>query len=490
MSGELSNYDSPGLKNNRPCIADQNLSLKIDKIIDKLEALYPEHKVFALDSIDKELRERISNCSKQLGYNSVDLLLNAYGFEKITGDEVKKIRPYVIYTPGNEPEIIKNRVKSILSRLEEYYPSKIIEGSIQNNHKSLSSSISGVYQWLGYASAGEFLKAYGYEYKTGEGGRPSTTNVDEVIDELRQRSSGTAYSGMKELLEANPDLRGKIKTIQNKSNAVFGMSFLNYLKNEGIIETKSKVESNTKVVKPQKYSSISRNAFLILCERYENEMYEISFSEAIEQLVGVVVKTKPDSNIISVVGTSQKTEFINIPSGVDQIADKAFAGNKDIKKIVISASVCSIGKNAFEDCDGLSEVIIKNPKCKIHPSAFLGCSGLSINIDRTEIIDTFLARISDKYKDNYSKCIKDMNRIFENVGGRPEGFWAGEDWKFAFSIGQVLYQTPIEPLFGDYEAIDSILINVFGFERVRGTIEYYKDLKTGSNTIDKIIQLD
>ena len=217
-------------------ITDSVLAENVENMFAKIDLYYPEHKVFALDSLDKNLGEKLSNYSKKIGYKSTDDMLKAYGYEKIIGTEVSEIRPCVICNPGNEPDVIKKKVESVLERLEEYYPSKVIEESIQNNHKSLSNSISGIYQWLGYESVGEFLSAYGYKYKASEAGRPTTTNANDVIDELRKRSLGKPYSGIKELVESNPDLSGKIKTIRNKSNDLFGMSLMKYLMQEGIIK--------------------------------------------------------------------------------------------------------------------------------------------------------------------------------------------------------------------------------------------------------------
>lgn len=53
--------------------------------------------------------------------------------------------------------------------------------------------------------------------------------------ELRKRSGGNPYSGFRELKEKNPDLAGKLKTISNKANSLFGMPFVKYLKQEGIV---------------------------------------------------------------------------------------------------------------------------------------------------------------------------------------------------------------------------------------------------------------
>ena len=47
-------------------ITDDRLKAKVDRIFEKLNAYFPEHKVFALDSIDSKLRENLSEAYKQI----------------------------------------------------------------------------------------------------------------------------------------------------------------------------------------------------------------------------------------------------------------------------------------------------------------------------------------------------------------------------------------------------------------------------------------
>ena len=45
---------------------------KLNSIIKKLMLYYPEKKVFSLDSIDKDLREKVSIYSKENGFEEID----------------------------------------------------------------------------------------------------------------------------------------------------------------------------------------------------------------------------------------------------------------------------------------------------------------------------------------------------------------------------------------------------------------------------------
>ena len=138
-------------------ITDEKLQQSVKRFFEKLEKYYPEHKVFALDSIDKTLRETLSTLYKKAECSTAEEFLAAYGFQIVSGEEVKAIRGSVTYTPGNEPDIIKNKVENMLRLLKEYYPDRNIPRGLQNDHKSLAHTVSGLYQWLGYETASDMI---------------------------------------------------------------------------------------------------------------------------------------------------------------------------------------------------------------------------------------------------------------------------------------------------------------------------------------------
>lgn len=251
----------------QPFIEDSKLREKVESFFAKLEKFYPEHKVFSLDSIDKELREKLSMYYKLLNYNTADEFLDAYGYQMISGDAVRQLRNKVIYTPGNEPEPIKGKVESMLRRLEEYYPDRKIQKGLQSEHKKLSQAVSGLYQWLGYANSKELLNAYGYSYEIDSinGGRPSN-NHQEVINILLDRyKDKEKHTGMKELLEENQDIAGQIKTLQNKSNELFGKPLSDYFNEIGLI---NKPVKEPKVEKLKTYHYVS-----VTVEGQDKELY-------------------------------------------------------------------------------------------------------------------------------------------------------------------------------------------------------------------------
>lgn len=94
------------------------------------------------------MRERFAQLYRQTGYATVEELFASRGFVKISGSQVRELRDSVLYTPGNEPDIIKNKVENILRRLEECYPDRVLVRGIEMDHKNLGSEVSGVYRWL------------------------------------------------------------------------------------------------------------------------------------------------------------------------------------------------------------------------------------------------------------------------------------------------------------------------------------------------------
>ena len=75
----------------------------------------------------------------------------------------------------------------------------------------------------------------------------------------------------------------------------------------------------------------------------------------------------------AIVPTTVKVNGVNYQ--VTAIAPKAFANNKNLKKVVIPVSVRSIGKQAFSGCKNLKTIIINTPyltKKSVGAKAFKG----------------------------------------------------------------------------------------------------------------------
>ena len=133
------------------------------------------------------------------------------------------------------------KVDRIIEQLKEYYPDgKVVR--IGSDHKKLSERIGKVYKEIGYQSRDDFFTAYGFEVVRGKPGHPFTTDAKEVLAELHRRYDGKALCATaKELIEENPDLKGKLKTLQNNSVKDFGDGFKNILVGEGLLAVKERV---------------------------------------------------------------------------------------------------------------------------------------------------------------------------------------------------------------------------------------------------------
>ena len=213
-------------------ILSENEQGILERTLERLEQFFPEHKVFALDALCTQQRENAAKLAKKLGYSSVVDFLLAYGFESIKGPEVYEVRKDCGIKPGEEPDLIKGRIDNAISSLNEYYPDHIIEGSFNREHSSLATKLGGFWQWLGYKSMEDMLTAYGFTYNAKKGRRPSV-DPEAIIAELKKRyPEGTTMKTI-EIKDANPDL--KIKSVMNKSKELFGMTFADYLVEQGII---------------------------------------------------------------------------------------------------------------------------------------------------------------------------------------------------------------------------------------------------------------
>lgn len=219
------------IRKDESVLTDKEQSV-LNRTLEKLEQFFPEHKVYAMDALCAQQRETSSKYAKKLGYSSIAEFLLAYGFESIKGPEVYEVRKNCGIKPGEEPELIKERIDNAIASLNEYYPDHIIEGSFNRQHSNLFSKLSGFYQWLGYKSMEDMLAAYRFTYNA-KSGRAKSVDPEAIIAELKKRYPEGTTMTAGEIKDANPDL--KIKSVMNQSKDLFGMTFGNYLVEQGII---------------------------------------------------------------------------------------------------------------------------------------------------------------------------------------------------------------------------------------------------------------
>jgi hypothetical protein len=156
---------------------------------------------------------------------------------------------------GQEPENIKKRMNILFEKLNGAYPDKVIRG-LQKDHKKWAEAVTELYRILGYEDNKSFLEAYGYKYERNASGRASNDHA-AIIEELKQRYPEKAeFHKMNELVAANPDLKGKIKSLSNKANELFGMTLADYFKSiefdilatefQGVVDLIGKMEEHIK----------------------------------------------------------------------------------------------------------------------------------------------------------------------------------------------------------------------------------------------------
>lgn len=435
---------------------------KLNSIIKKLMLYYPEKKVFSLDSIDKDLREKVSIYSKENGFEDVNSFLNSIGYEMIKGEEVKKLRPSVIYTPGNEPDSVKNKVINICNRLNEYYPNKEITRGIQNDHKALSKSISGMYQWLGYKDAQEFLEAYGYKYtlQSTTGGRPSG-DYYKVIDYLIDKySNNPIYSSIKELIENESEIAGNLKTINNKSNELFGMTLKSYLEEKNIL---LKVEKEVVESKP-KVEIIDRIRDYLTIE-LENTNYNLD--ELLEKYKKFKLEFRAAEKSIYVKDIYEKSCYVEIPYGVTGLSASIFQKLDRTEVIKIPKTVKRVDFNALKKINSLKQIILVNPMFKLKKEYF---DGINIIVDYSEAINKYI-KVNNIVENDKINLINYINKCYQKLNYNIKNFYLTKDYTLAFTSERKIYDTDIK--INDIKYFDDIVEKIFNDSWIVGFIRMY-----------------
>ncbi len=350
-------------------------SAALQSALDKLAQLYPEHKIFALDALDRELQDKLAKLAQQAGLPNIRDLLRPYGYEFIAGNAVKELRSTVIYTPGNEPEIIKSKVQNMLNRLENYYPEHIIPRMIETDHKRLAQNVSALYRWLGYADTKAMLAAYGFDYQKGEngsvGGRPAAEfqpMLDALLAKYQNQPKPTSLGA---LMYENPEYKSRLKTMSNRSQEIFGMTLNKYLRQLGILadlaENKQRSEKN-----------LPNRVLQTLAERYaQPEAAAYGTYEQAEQALAAFSVQRGRNGLLCITGLADETqadcgEELFIPYGIDHIGVEAFQGQKNLRRVVLPAGLRQIAYRAFAGCSNLAEVIMPAEPPEIEAAAFLG----------------------------------------------------------------------------------------------------------------------
>ena len=351
-------------------VADPKLRGQAEKVFAKLEELYPEHKVFALDAVGKQVSKAISELYVKAGYSSVERLMLDYGFEHISSADARKLRSSVLYQPGYEPAAVKPRIDHIMDTLSSHYPDRNISDNLSMSHHAIYKSLTGISIWMGYDSVADMLLAYGFSGVVSKSGRIEIDH-ERVIRELAERYEGKEKpSTVSQIVMENPDMSANLKTLNNRAAELYGMTFYSYLKDIGLVVRGARTEQMTVA---------ARNRDRI--EARIRNMYEApsvsygTFEDAEDTFSQIVVRENKAGNIY-VSDCSSCSETMRIPYGVRFIGKEAFCGQSDMTTLILPPTVEEIKECAFMDCDGLETIVFSEGLQRIGKNAFFGCVAL------------------------------------------------------------------------------------------------------------------
>ncbi len=141
-----------------------------------------------------------------------------------------------LFAKGNEPPELQRRMKNLMTKLLSAYPDRIIV-SLYKDHKKWAEAVHDIAQKLGYPDNTAFLEDYGFSVEKNAAGRPQN-DFSSVIAELKRRyPNGAACSSVSGIMNENPDLKGRLKTMQNRGSELPGGSLRELLLREGILRS-------------------------------------------------------------------------------------------------------------------------------------------------------------------------------------------------------------------------------------------------------------
>ena len=312
------------------------------------------------------------------------------------------------------------------------------------------------------------------------GGRPAN-DFYEIIDYLKNKySSNPIFSSVTELQENEPNYAGKIKTLANQSNELFGMTLKDYLYQQNVLRKK---EKPIKVPKELKVTKTSKNAqFAVEIVKQKCLDAKLDIDKEMQKLNNLILEYREESDVVAVTGIKEYSKIIEIPFGVDKMSSSFYKQLDGVEKIVIGGTIKNIDLKNFSDCKSLLNIVIENSKAKIK-----GIQNCSFNycIDRTLAIKEFLETKNDTSK--YEEAINFLEKCFSIIKTRKVVFWLDEHLNLAFTISGELYKTKINLIDKNdlIIKIDEVLENIYNCNWIMGTTEFIDNY-----LIESIIELD
>lgn len=311
-----------------------------------------------------------------------------------------------IIKPGEEPEDIKKRINILFEKLDAAYPDKCIIG-LHSEHKKWGETVTDLYRKLGYPDGKSFLEAYGYKYenKVQSGGRPSSTDADEIISFFKEKyPNGSPFNKAEELFNDCPEYASKYKTLSNQASSIFGMPLGKYLLSIGLIQKKNSSDvakekakkyiickvkkmltdkvfyclSDTKSIKSDDYVEITddnENITTIVLETMvcTEETLPCPYEELklINRIIGKRevngiygnISFSDDGKTVTSVKSTSYDAIIKIPSGVEIIEDNALLRAK-FGTLILPKELKYLGeytlKNEYGELKKINEIKVED----------------------------------------------------------------------------------------------------------------------------------
>ena len=222
----------------------ERCSSQLSSMLAEAEGWYPD-KVMTSAQLRREhsgFCDRLGSLANDMGYASFAELLHNEGFD-IELDRRAAAHP-VGHRIAPEDAVdhivwsVTDRLGGYFEKIDEWYPDRVVTG-FAKLHGKTKDNLSRQALALGYESWADLLRDYDYEVPdySSSGGRPVTTDPEAIISELMARYEGIGKpKSVGILMFENPDLKGKLKTLQNSSKEFFGHTLAVELQERGLIE--------------------------------------------------------------------------------------------------------------------------------------------------------------------------------------------------------------------------------------------------------------
>lgn len=93
-------------------------------------------------------------------------------------------------------------------------------------------------------------------------------------------------------------------------------------------------------------------------------------------------------------------ESVVLGSGLTEVADYVFAGCKGLRQMTLTANIKAIGAQAFGDCVNLRDITIPAKTQRIQDTAFDGCANLTIHCEEGTTAAEFAEKFYEKQGEN------------------------------------------------------------------------------------------